>query len=99
MKKSKVILLGLTITFAACRQEPKDEWVSGYDDPQSRDTTVHGHQYRYYHGFFYPVFGGYISPRSYQGATVQQIANPNYQPARVTRGGFGRTSAGRTSGS
>ncbi len=96
MKKSKVILLGLTLVLAACRQEPKDEWVSGYDDAQSRDTTVHGHHYRSYHGFFYPVIGGFISPNSYRGGTLQEISKPSYQPTRITRGGFGRTSSGRT---
>lgn len=99
MKKSKLILLGLTLTLAACRQEPKDEWISGYDDPQSRDTTVQGHPYRYYHGFYYPIYSGYISPNSYQGGTMQQISSPGYQPSRIQRGGFGRSSSRSSSNS
>lgn len=55
MKKSKLIFLGLTLTLAACRKEPENEWISGNDDPQTRDTVVQGQRYRHYHGFFYPV--------------------------------------------
>ena len=41
MKKSGVILIGLTIFMAqACREEPKEEWISG--EKNSRDTVMHG---------------------------------------------------------
>ncbi|HMO37911.1 MAG TPA: hypothetical protein PKC76_06785 [Saprospiraceae bacterium] len=99
MKKSKLIFLGLTLTLAACRKEPENEWISGNDDPQTRDTVVQGQRYRHYHGFFYPVYGGFISPRSYQGASIQQISRPGYAPTRVTRGGFGRTGTSSRSSS
>jgi len=92
MKKSKLIFLGLTITLAACRQTPKDEWVSGYDDPNTRDTTVNNRPYRYYHGFYYPIYGGYISPNSYRGNSMQEIARPGFQPSKISRGGFGTSS-------
>ncbi|GEM_PF-934567 len=92
MKKSKLIVLGLTLTLAACRQTPKDEWTSGNDDPTSRDTTVNNRPYRSYHGFFYPIIGGFISPNSYRGASMQDISRPGFTPSKVSRGGFGGSS-------
>lgn len=88
-KKSALIALGFTLLLApACKNTTADdEWTSG--EPNSRDTTVNGKQYRSYHGFYYPIYGGRIAPNSYQGATTSQLSDPNFTPRRVS--GFGST--------
>ena len=88
MKKSPVILIGLTILLAqSCKEEPKDEWISG--EKNSKDTVVNGSRYRSYHGMYYPIFLGRISPKTYQGSTPNQMSKPGFTPSRT--GGFGST--------
>lgn len=41
--------------------------------------------------------GGMISPSTYKPATTTEISSPNFRPARVQTGGFGRSSS-RSSG-
>ena len=103
MKKSHTILLGLTVVLAqACGNSSKDEGDWTYGEPNSRDTVVRGQPYRFYHGFFYPVYRGMIAPGLYQGATREQVSAANYkpvqhpQPVAARRGGFGRSSGGRS---
>jgi hypothetical protein len=90
MKKTGSILLFVTLAMASCRDEtPKDEWTDGSDDPQRRDTVVNNTHYRHYHGSYFPLINGMISPRSYQGSTIHDISRPGFTPSRVSRGGFG----------
>jgi len=98
MKKSKVVALGavMVAAIAACKEKPKDEWIVGDEAGRKRDTAMHGHSYRHYGGFWYPIIGGFISPNSYNGATAQQISNPGFRPTRTAgvgrrAGGFGRS--------
>ena len=92
MKKSGAILITLTIALAACRSEVKDDWVSGNDDPNARDTVINNQHYRSHFGLFYLMRSGMISPSSYQGASLSQISSPGYSQSRVSRGGFGSRS-------
>lgn len=97
MKKTTSILLFITLAAASCRNEaPKDEWTDGSDDPNRRDTVVNNTHYRHYYGSYFPIIGGMISPRSYQGASVHDISRAGFTPSRVSRGGFG--SSFRSSG-
>ncbi len=95
MKKSKFILVGLTLILAqSCKEEPpKDEWISG--EKNSRDTLVNGSRYRSYHGMYYPIFLNRISPRTYQGSNLHEISKPGFSPVRS--GGFGSTSRSSSS--
>jgi hypothetical protein len=88
MKKTSIIILGLTLLLAqGCSDsegdiddENRDEWVAG--DSTSRDTVVQGKHYRSYHGSYYPVYRGFISPYSYHGSSYTQIITRSYQPSR-----------------
>ncbi len=105
MKKSQQVAIGAVLLAAvsACRSQPKDEWTTGADAAgRTRDTNLHGHGYRHYGGFWYPIIGGFISPNSYNGATAGQIARPGYNPTRTAgvgrrAGGFGRSARSATS--
>ena len=103
MKKSRAVILGTVMiaAIAACKEKPKDEWIVGNELGRTRDTTMHGHGYRHFGGFWYPIVGGFISPNSFNGATAAQIANPSYRPARTSgvgrrAGGFGSSARGRS---
>ena len=103
MKKSKAVILGtvMVAAIAACKEKPKDEWIVGNEGGRTRDTSMHGHGYRHFGGFWYPIVGGLISPRSYNGATANQIASPAYRPTRTSgigrrAGGFGSSARGRS---
>lgn len=94
MKKSKAVALGVIMTaaIAACGDDKDDEWTDGAENGRTRDTTLHGHPYRHYGGFWYPIYGGMISPNSYNGATTNQIASPDYRASRNS--GLGRRAGG-----
>jgi len=94
MKKSQVIVLGLTLALAqACGSKQKEEdWT--YGEPNSKDTVANGRPYRSYYGMFYPIILNRISPSSYSGATARDISSPSYTPKRV--GGFGSTGRSRS---
>ncbi len=103
MKKSKTVVLGavMVAAIAACKEKPKDEWVVGNEGGRTRDTSLHNRPYRHYGGFWYPLIGGFISPRSYNGATASQISQPTYRPSRTSgagrrAGGFGSSARGRS---
>ena len=89
MKKTSILIIGITVALSACRQEVKDEWTSGYDDPKTRDTVINNRPYRSHYGMYYPIIRGMISPSSYRGASMNEISSPHYSPSRVSRGGFG----------
>ncbi len=94
MKKSSLILIGLTFILAqSCKEEPEEEWISG--EKNSRDTLVNGNHYRSYHGMYYPIFFNRISPNSYRGSTGQQISKSGFTPTRS--GGFGSTARSSSS--
>ncbi|MBC8109888.1 MAG: hypothetical protein H7Y04_02390 [Verrucomicrobia bacterium] len=96
MKKSPVIVLGLTLLMAqACSSKKEEKWISG--EKNSKDTTVHGRHYRSYHGMYYPIFANRISPGSYQGSSVHQISQPSHTPVRT--GGFGSSGRSHSSSS
>jgi len=94
MKKSQMIVLGLTLVLAQACSSSDDEADWTYGEPNSKDTLVRGQPYRSYHGFYYPVFRNMIAPSVYQGATLNEIHSPAYTPKRV--GGFGRTGGYRS---
>ncbi|MEC5143614.1 hypothetical protein [Chitinophaga sp. 212800010-3] len=90
MKKSKLIaltsVLGLAIT--ACRNTPRtynDEWISGNEQ---KDTIVNNNHYRYYGGYWYPVYYNRINPGRYNGASFQEISTSSFRPS-VRSAGFG----------
>ncbi|OLY91255.1 hypothetical protein SAMN05444008_112133 [Cnuella takakiae] len=94
MKKSNNVVLCsvLLAAISSCAQkEKKDEWIVGAQNGSTRDTTLHGNQYRYFGGFWYPLILGRISPASYQGATATQISNPGFKAGKIRTGGFGRS--------
>ncbi len=93
MKKTTSILLFLTLVAASCKNEvPKEDWTDGSDDPERRDTVIGNKPYRHYRGSYYPIYNGLIAPRSYHGASAQDISRPGFSPSRVSRGGFGGNS-------
>lgn len=100
MKKSEKILLSAVMiaAIASCRSQQKDEWISGFDDKgKARDTMVNNQHYRHYHGAWFPIIMGRISPSSYSGASASQIATPGFKSAHFSSsgrrsGGFGRSS-------
>jgi hypothetical protein len=90
MKKTTSILLLLTLAAASCKNEvPKEDWTDGSDDPQRRDTVINNRSYRHYRGSYYPIYNGMIAPRSYHGASIQDVSRPGFSSSRVSRGGFG----------
>jgi hypothetical protein len=105
MKKSKSIILGGILFFAisSCQQR-QDDWVSGADaSGKTRDTSIRNGNgyayYRYYGGYWYPLYHNMISPSTYNGATSSDIVRPSFSPTRsqgFRSGGFGSSS--RTSG-
>lgn len=98
MKRSSTILLGaiLVAAITSCKSKAEDEWVTGAgSDGKTRDTLVNNTPYRHYGGFWYPIVGGMISPRSYVGATANQIRTPGFTSSHISRGGLGST--GRSS--
>lgn len=79
-----------TSAVVACNN-PKDEWISGNQPNGSyRDTNVNNQGYRYYGGYWYPIFFNQINPGRYNGATYGEISSPSYHPS-VRTGGFGET--------
>ena len=86
----------LLAAIAGCKQQEgkQEEWISGNENGTTRDTTVQDRPYRFYGGMWYPIIGGLISPRMYNGATAADIGRPGFTPSRVRTGGFG--SSGRT---
>lgn len=92
MKKSNQVLLTavLLTAIASCKQ--KEEWVTGAENGRTRDTAVNGNHYRHHGGLWFPIIGGMINPRSYNGASASQISRPGYTPTRVRSGGFGSSS-------
>ncbi len=76
----------LLAAIAGCKE--KEEWVNGNEGGKVRDTAMHGNHYRHYGGLWYPIIGGMISPRSYNGASATEISRPGYTPTRVRTGGF-----------
>lgn len=94
MKKSTSIVLGLTITMSACYSDKKppstlnsptsstnsSDWTYGNDAPDTKDTVVNGNAYRRHYGMYYPIIGGLIAPRLYQGGSMSQISSPSYRP-------------------
>ncbi|NJL77270.1 MAG: hypothetical protein HC892_21865 [Saprospiraceae bacterium] len=94
MKKSTSIVLGLTITMSACYSDRKppstpgsptaatnsSDWTYGNDAPDAKDTMVNGNAYRRHYGMYYPIIGGLIAPRLYQGGSMSQISSPSYRP-------------------
>lgn len=99
MKKSGKVLLSAVMlaAIASCREEKKDEWISGFDEKgKARDTMVNNQHYRHYHGAWFPIIMGRISPSTYNGATAQDISRPGFRATRNAAGmrskGFGRSS-------
>ena len=87
MKKSKTVSLsGIFLTAILSCNNPNDQWVSGYKD--SQDTVVNNHPYRFYNGYWYPVFNNMINPGRYKGATHSELTSPLYHPS-IRTGGFG----------
>lgn len=97
MKKSNnIFLTAIFLTaIASCKQ--KDEWIAGSEGGTVRDTTMNGNSYRHYGGLWYPIIGGMIAPRMYNGATATEISRPGYKPGRVRTGGFGTSSRSASS--
>lgn len=108
MKKSTTIVLGLTLTMAACFSDRKPvnsqdnyeqssaeagDWTTGDDAPDKQDTVINGNQYRRHYGLYYPIIAGMIAPRLYQGGNMSQISSPAYRPTTRT----GTSSGGATS--
>jgi hypothetical protein len=94
-KKSREVVLGTVFFMAIQSCGNKNEWISGEENGRVRDTTLHSNSYRYYGGYWYPIYNNRISPSTYQGSSISQIALPGYVPARVIRvksGGFGSSS-------
>lgn len=91
MKKSSSILLTsvFALAIASCNDND-DEWITGDDNGQVRDTATTSGHYRYYGGYWYPIYGGRINPGIYQGATGRDIVNPGFRPSTIRTGGFGR---------
>ena len=90
MKHSKLIVLSAALLSAVgcgSNASPEGQWIEGDD---SRDTISNGRHYRYYGGYYYPIFAGRINPGIYRGATRTSISDPNFKPTKVNRGGFGR---------
>lgn len=95
MKKSTNVILTTVLLSAviSCREQQKDEWISGEENGRTRDTMVNNRPYRHYDGLWFPIIAGLISPRSYNGASASQISHPSYRPSRAVRsGGFGSSS-------
>jgi hypothetical protein len=92
MKKSSSILLTsvLVLAIASCRDK-EDDWITGDENGHVRDTTTNSGHYRYFGGFWYPIYGGRINPGMYQGASARDIVNPGFRPSTIRTGGFGRS--------
>lgn len=92
MKKSSSILLTsvLALAIASCKDK-EDQWITGDENGQVRDTATSSGHYRYFGGFWYPIYGGRINPGVYQGASARDIVNPGFRPSTVRTGGFGRS--------
>jgi len=102
MKRSSTILLGavLIAAISSCKSKPEDEWVSGAgNNGKTRDTLLNNTPYRHYGGMWYPIHAGMISPRSYQGATVDQIRTPGFHSSHISKGGLGSSSHSSSVGS
>jgi hypothetical protein len=94
MKKSGKVLLSAVMlaAIASCREEKKDEWISGFDEQgKARDTVVQNQHYRHYHGAWFPIIMGRISPATYNGVSAHDISRPGF---RATRNAGGRRSGG-----
>lgn len=91
MKKSKAIVLAtiFTSTVVACN-DANDEWISGNQNGVYKDTIVNRMPYRYYHGYWYPVYHNQINPGMYSGGSYDEISSPSYH-ASVRTGGFGES--------
>lgn len=88
---STVFLASITACTARNNQQT---WITG--DEHTADSTFNEQPYRYYNNSWYPVYNGLISPRLYEGASRQQLADPGYNPApRVVTGGTANISYSR----
>lgn len=107
MRKSNKIILGIIFSLAvsACDDNTNDEdWITGQENGQTRDTTYNDQSYRYYGGGWYPVFGGYICPSYYRTPySLRDISSPGFRPGAppgassahgVSTGGFGHSGSG-----
>lgn len=98
MKKSQTIFLS-SLFFAAavsCEQKPKDEWLTSQE---RQDTVINKHQYRYYGGFWYPLFMGRFNPGLYQGYSYSDFHNSPSSIRPVKRSSVARSgSSGVRSG-
>lgn len=113
MRKSPIFLsLAFAAAVTACQQQD-DQWITGAGPAgATRDTVRQGQTYRHYHGSWYPVYNGLISPNTYQGASAREIGRTGYAPTRVSTwhssgsshgssihsGGFGGTAHGSFGG-
>ncbi|KAK6027568.1 cytidine and deoxycytidylate deaminase zinc-binding region [Ostertagia ostertagi] len=97
-KSGKVLLSAVMLAaIASCREEKKDEWISGFDEQgKARDTVVQNQHYRHYHGAWFPIIMGRISPATYNGVSAHDISRPGFRATRnaggMRSGGFGRSS-------
>lgn len=95
MKRStQVVLTTLFLSaIVSCREQQKDDWITGDENGKTRDTVVNNRAYRHYGALWFPLIAGRISPATYNGASASQISNPSYTPSRAVRsGGFGSSS-------
>lgn len=110
MKKSTTILLtGLFLSAIAttqCKKKPEEnEWIAVQSN--KKDTVVNKQPYRYYGGFWYPLYNGFINPTHYNGFTNQEMRSnhssairPSYRSSyssqssssSIKSGGFGSSS-------
>lgn len=92
MKKSTNVILSAVLLSAivSCREQKKEEWITGDENGKTRDTMVNNRPYRHYGALWFPLIAGRIAPGLYNGASASQISNPSYVPTRAVRsGGFG----------